>query len=811
MDGEMAEQARVVVIGGGAVGASALYHLAELGWTDALLLDRDELASGSTWHAAGNVPNFSTNWNVIKFQRYSSRLYSRLGEAVGYPINYHVTGSIRLAHVKPRMEEYRHVAAMAGAQGIEFEVIGPDEIRERYPPIELDDILGGLWDPFDGDIDPSQLTQAFAKGARDRGARIERFNPVTAIRRTSSGEWQLETRNGTITCEVVVNAAGYRAGEVAAMAGAYLPLVTMQHQYLVTEPIDELADRLGKLPLLRDPDVSYYLRQEGDGLILGPYERDCRAAWMDGIPEDFSFQLYPDDLDRLEPYIEAAVSRVPALGTVGVRRVINGPIPYSPDGNPYIGPQHGLTNFFNCNTFSFGISQAGGAGKTLAEYVVHGEPEWDLWGLDHRRYTAYADAAYVHDKAVELYGQEYAIAFPNEERPAGRPRKTTPLYQRLFAKGAVFGARNGWERAAYFARSEAERAERLSFNRAETAWFSAVGAECDAVANRVGIMDLAGFSKFQVCGPGAADFLESILCRRVPPVGRVVLAYALTGRGSVLSEFTVTRLADDRFYLLAAGSAQWHDWDWLHAHLPADGSVVLEDVSDAGSTLVLAGPRSRDLLWPLADADLSNDAFPLGSARGIRVAGREVLALRVNYVGELGWELHVAMADLRHVYEALCEAGEEFGLADFGMYAMESMRLEKGYRSWKQDLTTEHTPYEAGLDPFVDLRNEGFVGRAALLQRQAAGRRERLAALIIDGNSADAPPCSIVFRHGERIGIVSSGGFGHRIGRSIALAFLRPESTEPGTQLEVEILGERFPAIVAEEPIYDPSNTRLKA
>src|SRR6185369_16238266 len=459
----MADHARVVIIGGGAVGASALYHLAKLGWTDCLLIDRDELSSGSTWHAAGNVPNFSTSWNIIKFQRYSSKLYATLGDSVGYPINYHVTGSIRLAHKKARMEEFAHVRTMARAQGIDFEVIGPNEIKSRYPLIELDDIMGGLWDPFDGDIDPSQLTQALAKGAKDLGARIQRFNPVTAIKQRPSGEWELTTKNGVVTCDVVINAAGYRAGEVAAMVGQYLPIIAMQHQYLITEMIPEVQALKSKLPLLRDPDVSYYLRQERDGLILGPYEWNCKATWFDGIPEDFAFQLYPDDLDRLETYIEQAVARVPVLGKVGVQKVINGPIPYSPDGNPYIGPAHGLKNFFNCNTFSFGISQAGGAGKSIAEYVVYGEPEWDLWGFDQRRYTDYADKQYVIDKAVELYQNEYAIGFANEERAAGRPRKTTALYDKLKAKGAMFGARGGWERAAWFPRHPGEAKQVPSF------------------------------------------------------------------------------------------------------------------------------------------------------------------------------------------------------------------------------------------------------------------------------------------------------------------------------------------------------------
>jgi dimethylglycine dehydrogenase len=808
----MTEHARVVIIGGGVVGTSALYHLAKLGWTDCLLIERDELSSGSTWHAAGNVPTFSGSWNIMKMQAYSAKLYKTLGQEVDYPMNYHITGSIRLAHTKSRMEEFAHACAMAKAQGLDYAMLTPSEIKDKYPIMELDDLVGGLWDAHDGDIDPSQLTQALAKGAKDMGAKVQRFNAVTAIRQLPSGEWEITTKNGTkITAEKVINAAGYRAGEVAAMVGQYLPIIAMQHQYLITEMIPELAARSEKLPLVRDPDVSYYLRQERDGLILGPYEWNCKADWHDGIPEEFAFQLWPDDLDRLESYIEQAVARVPVLGQVGVQKVINGPIPYSPDGNPYIGPQHGLTNFYNCNTFSFGICQGGGAGKTIAEYIVHGEPEWDLWGLDHRRYTVFADQKYVTDKAIELYQNEYAIGFPNEERPAGRPRLKTPLFEKLTAKGAIMGARGGWERAAYFPRNAEEAKTKLSFHRAEQAWFEPVRGECDAVTNRVGIMDLGGFSKFIVEGPGAEKWLDYLVCGALPKSNRVTLAYTLTPKGSILSEFTMTRLAPDKFYLMSAVSGLWHDMDWLVQHLPTDGSVKLTEVSQSASSLVLAGPRSRDLLKKISQADLSNNAFPWPSCQVIEVAGRKVTALRVNYVGELGWELHVPMNDLVHVYDAITEAGQEFGISDFGMYAMDCLRLEKGYRSWKQDITHEYTPYDAGLERFVKLEKGDFIGRDALRARHAAGEKERFVPLIVEGNTADAPSCSIVFKDGKKVGIVGSGGWGFRIGKSIALSYVRLDLAEVGTKLEVEILGTRFPAVVAEEPIFDPKNERLKA
>ena len=445
----MSEQARVVIIGGGAVGCSCLYHLAKAGWTDCVLLEQDELTSGSTWHAAGNCPTFAGSWNIIKYQRYSADLYKSLADTVDYPINYHVTGSIRLAHSEHRMDEFRHVASMAEAQGIDYELWTPEGARERYPFMETDDLKGALWDPHDGDIDPSQLTQALAKGARDLGAKVKRFTKVTGLELLPSGGWRIITSKGEIEAEIVVNAAGYRAGEVMAMVGHDLPIVTMSHQYLITEPIPELVERKEKLPLLRDPDISYYLREERDGLILGPYEWKATPMWTDGLPDDFANQLWPDDLERIEWYIERAIERVPILGTVGVQRVINGPIPYSPEGLPYIGPAHGLKNFYQCCSFSFGIAQAGGAGKTLAEWVIEGEPEWDLWALDPRRYTGYATKSYVTAKAIELYQNEYAIGFPFEERAAGRPARTSPLYTPAQSQGrTVRGA--GWLGARRF-------------------------------------------------------------------------------------------------------------------------------------------------------------------------------------------------------------------------------------------------------------------------------------------------------------------------------------------------------------------------
>ncbi len=801
--------ARVVVVGGGIAGCSTLYHLTRMGWRDVVLVERDELTSGSTWHAAGNVPTFSTSWNVIKLQRYSADLYARLGDEVDYPIAYHRSGSVRLAHGPGRMDEFHHVADMARAQGIAMEVLTPDGLKDRYPLAALHDLAGALWDPLDGDIDPSQVTQALAKGARDAGAEIYRHNPVEAIHRTAGGEWRVATRDGTIAAEFVVNAAGYRAAEIGAMVGLKLPIVSLQHQYLVTGAIAEIAARDQRLPLLRDPDDSYYLRQEGNGLLLGPYEWDATPAWLDGIPPDFGMELYPDDLERLEAYIEKAVDRVPVLAAGGVQRVVNGPIPYTPDGLPLIGPAYGLDNFHLCAAFSFGIAQGGGGGKIAAEIIVEGEAEWDTWAVDPRRYTDFANRAYTVAKAVELYQNEYAVAYPFQEWPAGRPAKTTPLYDLLKEKGALFGARGGWERATWFAPDGAQAAAQPSFRR--PGWFEAVGRECRAVRQDIGVLDLGGFSKYEVTGPGAADFLDGLIAGPLPSVGRIALSYMLTSKGGILSELTITRLGEGRFFLCSAATAEWHDHQWLLRHMPDDGSVAIENITPRLGTLVVAGPKTRDVLSRITGADLSNAAFPWLSARPMDVGLTSLLALRINYVGELGWELHMPVESEKAVYEALMTAGAEFGIADFGMYAMESLRLEKCYRAWKVDLTHDYTPFEAGLERFVRLNKGPFIGREALLEQQQQGVPQRLVPLVVDAVDADAPACATVFHDGANVGLVTSGGYGHALRQSIALAYVHRDLTAPGTEVEVDILGERRPAVVAAEPLYDPGNDRLKA
>jgi dimethylglycine dehydrogenase len=807
----MAEHVRALVIGGGVVGCSCLYHLTRLGWREVLLLERDELTCGSTWHAAGNCPTFATSPSVMKLQQYSAALYRRLGDEVAYPINYHLTGSVRLAHTAERMDEYRYVQGLAAANGIAYELLAPDALKERHPFVQLDDLKGALWDPLDGDIDPAQLTQALASGARQAGARIQRATRVTGLAQLTTGEWRVSTDRGEYLADVVVNAAGYRAGEVMALLGQHRPIVTLAHQYLVTEDIPQLRSRAARLPLLRDPDVSYYLRQERDGLILGPYEHQAAPQWLAGIPEDFAYRLFPDDLERLESYVEAACARVPVLAHAGIKRVVNGPIPYSPDGLPYLGPAHGLVNFFHCNTFSFGITQAGGAGKACAEWVVQGGPEWDLWALDPRRFTGYATKSYALARAVEVYENEYAPAFPYEERSAGRPLRTSPLHAPLAEAGAQFGVRGGWERALWFAGMPGPVTPRLSFRRPE-AWSQAVAAEVRAVRGAVGLQDLPGFTKFLLEGEGAAGCLDELVCSRLPAEGRIALAYALDARGGILSEFTVTRLDAGRFYLVSAASAEHHDEDLLRRALPAGGGVRLTCLTESHGTLVLAGPRAREVLAQVTACDLSNAAFPWLSARGIRIGGAQAWALRISYTGELGWELHARLPDLPGIYAQLMAAGAAFGITRFGLYALDSLRIDKCYRGWKTDLETGFSPLEASLSRFVDLRKAGFVGRDALLAQARQGPPWRSVPLVLEeAGSADAPYCAPVYLGEERIGTVTSGVFSHTLGQSIALAYLRDPHAAPGTRVAIEVLGERRAARVAREPLFDPENRRPRA
>ena len=807
------KRARVVIIGGGVVGVSSLYQLAKAGWNDCVLLEKNELTAGSTWHAAGNVPTFSSSWSIMNMQRYSAELYRTLGAAVDYPMNYNVTGSIRLAHSAERLQEFERVVGMGRYQGMDLKILTPDQIKDYYPFLETHDLTGALYDPNDGDIDPAQLTQALAKGARQMGARIERFCPATGVRRDGN-DWVVSTHKGDIRCEFVVNAAGYYAREVGKWFGRDVPMMVMSHQYLLFDTVPEVEARTKavghKLPLLRDVDSSYYLRQEKNGFNLGPYERNCKAHWVtadDPFPGDFSFQLFPDDLERLEWYITDAMARVPLLERAPLTKVINGPIPYTPDGNPLIGPMPGVPNAFEACVFTFGICQAGGAGKVLAEWITEGATEWDMWSCDPRRFTGFEDQDYCVAKGMEVYGFEYAMHFPHHAWPAGRGKKLSAVHDRTKALGAQFGAYNGWERALWYARAgdDTSEAGTQTWNR-QGPWFGAVKAECEAVRDAAGILDLPGFSRFLVKGAGVAEWLARQITGKVPNVGRLGLAYFADDKGRIVTEMSVSRLAEDEVLLITAATAQGHDRDWLERHL--ETGLTLTDHTEDWSTQILTGPKSREILAAVSDADLAKGWLTFQTAR---IGGAEVFLMRVSFAGELGWEVHSRVADTAAVYDAVMSAGAPLGLKPFGMFALNSLRIEKGYRAWKGDLSTDYTVLQGGLERFVDWAKPDFRGKAALAAQKQAGVTKRFCTLVVDAGDCDPPYMSTIWHDGGIVGETTSGYYGHRVGACIALGMLRADLNVPGVAVEVEVFGVRYPAVVQDDiPLWDAKNERIR-
>ncbi|QFT74240.1 FAD-dependent oxidoreductase [Ruegeria sp. THAF33] len=809
-------KARVVIIGGGVVGASSLYHLAKKGWTDCVLLEKNELTAGSTWHAAGNVPTFSTSWAIMNMQRYSTELYSRLGEEVDYPMNYHVSGSIRLAHSKERMQEFQRAMSMGRYQGIPMEMWTPEQAKERYPFLETHDLEGVLYDPTDGDIDPAQLTQALAKGARDMGQKIIRFCPATGVSQHDDGTWTVHTEKGDIDCDYVVNAAGYYAQRVGEwfkpFGGRTVPAMVMSHQYLLTDEIPEVEawskENGGKLPLLRDVDISYYLRQEKHGFNLGPYEPNCKGHWMtedDPMPEDFSFQLWNDDLDRIEDIVTDAMERVPLMATSGVGRVINGPIPYAPDGLPLIGPMPGVKNAFEAHTFTFGIAQGGGAGKVLAEWIVDGATECDMWAVDPRRYTDYTDQDYCNQKGMEVYGNEYAMHFPHHEWPAARDKKLSPVHAKVKELGGVMGVYNGWERANWFAQPGDDTSEESTHTWGRSGpWEQRIKEECEAVRDHCGVLDLPGFSRFVVKGEGAAEALRGLVTGGLPKVGRINLVYIADDRGRILTEMSCMRLGEDDFVMITAATAQWHDRDILMNAMPA--GVTVEDVTTTRDTLIVTGPKSREILSGLTDADLS-----LGwlTHQAATVAGQPAHLIRVSFAGELGWEVHALNEHMPAIYDAILAAGAK----PFGMYALNSLRIEKGYRAWKGDLSTDYSLLEGGLERFIKFdKPQDFPGKAALLAEKQRGVKKSFVTLVVEAGDCDAPYMSCIWQGDQIVGETTSGAWGYRVGKSVALGMIKADLANPGTELEVEIYGEKCRAVVQEDqPLWDPANERLRA
>ncbi len=810
----MKTHARVVVIGGGVVGVSTLYHLTKKGWSDVALVEKADLTHGSTWHAAGLLPLFNMSYSVGQLHKYSVDLYKALEAETGQDVGFHVTGNLRLATNKERMDEYHKYCGTANTIGVPFQMITPSEIEELWPLCETKGLVGALYHPDDGHIAPADVTMAMAKGARNGGADIYRHTEVTAIECRPSGEWLVKTNKGDITCEHVVSATGSWARQVAGMVGLDIPVIAVEHQYIVTDEIPELLERkkagLPEMPVLRESDASYYLREERQGLILGPYEKGAKAWAVDGVPKGFGQELLPGDIDRLEPHIEAAINRVPIFAKAGIKDCINGPIPYTPDGNPIVGPAWGLKNFWLNDGHSFGITAAGGAGWQLAEWIVEGEPGIDMLGVDPQRYGGYANKQYAKLKNEEAYEHVFIIHYPDEERPAARPVKTSPCHERLDARGAVWGQRYGWERPNWFAPKGVERKDDWSFRRSK--YWEHVGNECKMTRERATIIDITSFAKHEVSGPGAEAYLDRMVARKLPKrVGRVSLSHALTPSGGVRSEFTVTRLGLNQFYLVSSGAAERYDNDLLVKQLPDDGSVTLTNLTTSYGVLVLVGPRSREILSKVTDADLSNEAFPWLTGQQIHVGVAPTLALRVNFVGELGWELHHPIEYQNHIFDTLMTAGEEYGIGLCGMRAMDSLRIEKSYRMWGQDLTIEYSVFEAGLDRFIHLDKGDFVGRDALVKQKQEGVPQRFITLEVDVDEADALGNEPIYRGEALVGRATAGAYGHVVKKSLALAYVKPETANVGTALEIEILGKRHRATVIEESPWDPENKRLRA
>ena len=808
----------MVIVGGGIMGAGLLYHLAEQGCTDALLIEKAELTSGSTWHAAGQCPHLVGNYNLAKIHDYSISLYKRLEEITGQFVSWHTSGSIRFALTQRDLDWFETVRGIAESVGFPMEIIDVGKIRQLHPFVTLDGVLAGAWTPDDGHADPAGLCNAMALGARQMGARIVRHNRVTAINARPSGEWEVITEQGRVIAEQVVNAAGCYARQVAQMVGADAPICNIQHHYLVSGPVPEFSGRETEVPVIRDPYASAYLRQEQQSGLIGIYEHDnLTEAWPpEGLPPwESDSELFSDDLERLMPWLERAMGRMPIFEPAGIRRIVNGAIPHSADGPPLLGPVGGLRNFWFCCGSSFGIAQGAGCGKYLAQWMLEGDAEINMTGFDPRRFGAFADGGYMKAKGRQDYARTYFTPLPGEELPASRGVRTSPLHGKLLAQGGVHTEAFGWERPQWF--SLDGREEDYSFRRNNL--FEVVRDECLAVRERAGVLDLSGFAKFDVTGPDARAFLNRVCANRMPQGGGIVLAHHLSRQGRIGGELTITHLADDHFYVLAAAGAEVRDLDRLNEARRSGERVQVANVTDERGVLVLAGPRSRDILSKLTAAPLDSRAFRWLSGREIQVAGKPVRALRVNYVGELGWELHPLMTDMEALYDAVMASGAAFDIANFGLYAVNSLRMEKAYRSWGAELTNEVNMLDADMARFIKLDKVDFAGKAAtLLAAQVAaaglqtdGQPLRLIYFEVDAGDSDVRGSEPIFAGERCVGVTTSGAYGHYVRKSLGFGYVPPALAAPGTHLQVRLLGERRRVRILDGPAYDPDSKRLRA
>jgi dimethylglycine dehydrogenase len=801
----MRTHAQAVVIGGGVVGCSILYHLAKAGWSDVVLLERDELTSGSTWHAAANIHGLHDVTNISRLQHYTMQLYRELEEETGQSCGIFQPGSLYLAQTEDRVHQLRLQEAKARRYGMNFHEISRDEAERLHPLVDFDGVRLVMFEPDGGNVDPSGVTNAYALGARARGAEIHRFTPVVATEAQRDGTWIVRTAKGDIRTPWVVNAAGLWGREVARMAGIELPLMPTEHQYFVTETIPRIAAMDRRLPSVADRDGEYYLRQEGQGLLVGAYERDLRFWAEDGTPAGFGHELFADDLERIEENVMRAIERVPAVGEAGIKRVINGPMIWSPDASALFGPVPELTGYFCCNGIIPGFSQNGGLGRLAAEWMVEGEPSLDLFGWDLARFGHWAGRDFTRARVGDAYAHRFKIHFPGEEREAGRPVRTRPVHAMQAAMGARFGLNFGWEHPLFFDESVPDSA---GFVRQP--WWDVVGREARMLRGRAGIIDISNFAKYRVAGPGAERWLNALFPNAMPrDVGRSCLTPLIGRRGGVAGDFTVTRLGPEEFWVLGSGAAErYHQRFFREVPLPSD--TVFESLTERVCGFNVAGPRARDLLSRLTDADLSNAAFPFFRSRRIEVAGVEVVAIRVSFTGDLGWELHCAETDQVTLYRALLEAGRHFGAGPVGSRALMSLRLEKGYGSWGRDYSPEYWPQESGLAGLIR-PDKDFLNRAGWMRIADLPPREEMVLLRIEAEQADASGSEPVFLpDGTPVGQVSSGGYGHSVGMSLALAYLRAGAVPPGGEVRVAILGRPHRARRLAEAPFDPGGLRLR-
>ncbi|MGO9804295.1 MAG: GcvT family protein [Steroidobacteraceae bacterium] len=802
----MKSNVRVVVIGGGVVGASVLYHLTKAGWKDVLLIERGELTCGSTWHAAGGMHTINGDPNVAKLQQYTINLYKEIEEVSGQSCGLHITGGIMLAGTRERLDWLKMAKARGRYLGMDLEIISVEEAAKLFPLMNKEHFVGALYDPIEGHADPYGVTQAYAKAAQKGGAEVVRHTRVTDLKPRADGSWDVITDHGNVHAEHVVNAGGLWAREVGRMVGLELPVLAMEHQYLITEDLPELKGQKEALHCI-DFEGEIYTRQERGGMLLGTYER-AGVPWSPReTPWDFTQSLLQEDLERIAPSLEVGFEHFPAIGRAGIRKVVNGPFTFAPDGNPLVGPIRGLRNFWVACGVMAGFSQGGGVGLALSRWMVDGDPGADIWAMDVARYGDWATLAWTSAKVRENYSRRFRIRFPNEELPAGRPLRTTPIYERLQAEHAVFGDYCGLEHPLWFAPSSAETLEEVTFHRSNA--HRHVAAECQAVRAGVGLLEISNYGKFEVTGAGAEEWLSYVMANRVPQVGRIALTPMLNERGRLIGDFTMARLARERIFLVCTYAAEDYYRRWFERHAPPAG-VSVRPCAMQYTGLSVAGPRSRALLQSLVREDLSMAKFPFLSFRQMDVGMIPALVGRISFSGDLGFEIWVTSDYQRALYDLLVGVGAEFGMKLFGGRALNTMRLEKSFGSWAREYRPIYGPYEAGLGRFVDLRKERFIGRAAALEEKDRGGKLRLLTFTVDARDADAFGDEPIWHDGEVIGWVTSGGYGHSVERSLALGYVPKAYAELTSGFEIEILGERCKATRQAAAVFDPDGSRMR-